>query len=378
MRRARLVWLLAIVCAPALSAPADQAILVTVDGLRWQEVFRGADAALLGDERFTPKDFAAFPAHQSVGIDKARQQLMPFFWSAIAQRGSVLGNRDQNSFMRVTNPWWFSYPGYNEILTGRADPAVDSNDSRWNTNVTVLEWLNSQARFRGKVQAFGSWDAFPYIINSQRSQIPVNVAGAAVVGKPTAREAWLARLQEQMPLAFPTVRHDAFTHNHALEAMRSDKPRVLYVAYGEPDDFAHAGKYGEYLSAIRRFDGFLKELWEAAQTDRFYRNRTVLLVTTDHGRGEAPIETWQHHASAESVRGPQKYLAQYENGIVGADQIWFAAHGAGVAARGVIPTDGERGQAQIAATLLEALGLPPAEFHADAAPALCEIFTVGC
>lgn len=374
MRMTRWVWLLALMSATALGAPADHAILVTVDGIRWQEVFRGADAGLLADERFTPKDFSAFQAHQSAGADKARQQLMPFFWSVIAQQGSVLGNRDQRSTMRVTNPWWFSYPGYNEILTGRADPAIDSNDSRWNANVTVLEWLNARPQFRGKVQAFGSWDAFPYIINSQRSHIPVNVAAEPIVGKPTTHEVWLARLQQQMPLAFRNVRHDALTHNHALEAMKSDRPRVVYVAYGEPDDFAHAGKYGEYLSAIQRFDAFLRELWEAARADRFYRNRTVLLITTDHGRGETPIETWQHHASAESVRGPQKYLAQYQDGIVGSDQIWFAALGPGVAARGVVPTEGERTQSQIAATLLEALGLQAAEFNEAAAPALREIF----
>jgi hypothetical protein len=276
--------------------------------------------------------------------------------------------------MRVTNPWWFSYPGYNEILTGRADPAIDANDKDWNANVTVLEWLNAQPRFQGKVQVFGSWDAFPYIVNSQRSRVPVNVSAAPIVGKPTPHETWLVRLQQQIPLAFATVRHDAFTHHHALEAMRSDRPRVIYVAYGEPDDFAHAGKYGEYLGAIRRFDDFLKELWEAAQADRFYRNRTVLLITTDHGRGEIPIETWQHHASAESVRGPQKYLAQYQEGIVGSDQIWLAALGPGIAARGVVPTDGERTQSQIAATLLEGLGLSPAQFNSAAAPPLREIF----
>jgi hypothetical protein len=372
----RLLLLTVVVLAePALAAPAGNVILVTVDGVRWQEIFRGADATLLADQRFTPKDYNSFAAHQTAGAEKARAQLMPFFWEVIAAQGSVLGNRDQGSTMRVTNPWWFSYPGYNEILTGRADPAIDSNDKRWNPNVTVLEWLNAQPAFKGRVQTFGSWDAFPYIINTRRSGVPVHSSGGAVVGSPTREEQYLTRLQQQMPLAFPTVQHDAFTHNYALEAMRTDEPRVVYVAYGEPDDFAHAGRYGDYLASIRRFDGFLKELWETVQADRAYRNRTVLMITTDHGRGETPIETWQHHASAESVRGPQKYLAQYASGIVGSDQIWFAAVGPAIAARGVIPTDSERTQAQVAATLIEALGLSAERFDERAAPALREIFT---
>jgi hypothetical protein len=358
---------------PALAASANNVILVTVDGVRWQEVFRGADATLLADQRFTPKDYNSFTAHQTAGAEKARAQLMPFFWEVVAARGSVLGDRDHGSTMRVTNPWWFSYPGYNEILTGRVDPAIDSNAKRPNPNVTVLEWLNAQAAFKGRVQAFGSWDAFPYIINAERSGVPVHWVGSTVVGAPTREEQYLARLQQQMPLAFPTVQHDAFTHNYALEAMRTDRPRVLYVAYGEPDDFAHVGKYGEYLSATHRFDAYLRELWETAQANRFYRNRTVLLVTTDHGRGETPIETWQHHSSQRAVQGYSRSLAQYEQGIVGSDQIWFAALGPGIAARGVISTNGEREQVQIAATLLAALGLSREEFNPSAAAPLTEV-----
>ena len=32
--------------------------------------------------------------------------------------------------MRITNGLWFSYPGYNEMLTGAADPRIDSNDKK--------------------------------------------------------------------------------------------------------------------------------------------------------------------------------------------------------------------------------------------------------
>ena len=360
---------------PAAAAPATNVILVTADGLRWQEVFRGADDQLLKDERFTPKDYAAFPAHQSAGRELARQRLMPFLWDTVAQQGALLGNRDQSNFMRVTNPWWFSYPGYNEILTGRPDPAIDSNAKRPNANTTVLEWLNRQPAFKDKVLAFGSWDVFPDIINAARSGIAVNAGFMTAADNPTGREAWLNGLQAQIPSPWPTVRFDAFTHNFALEALRSRKPRVVYIAYGETDDFAHEGKYAQYLDAAHRFDGFLRELWQTIQEDAHYRNQTVLLVTTDHGRGELPLETWQHHASPQAVRGYVKSLAQYEAGIVGSDQIWFAALGAGIAPKGnMAASTGEHTQSQLAATALRALGLAREDFDADAGEALNEIF----
>lgn len=366
MRRLLLALLLLAPFTATNAADATNVILVTVDGLRWQEVFRGPDAKLLQDERFTPKDYARFTPHQEIGAERARAALMPFLWSTLASNGALLGDRDHGSRMRVSNPWWFSYPGYNEILTGRVDPKIDSNDKRWNPNVTVLEWLNARPDFHGRIQAFGSWDVFPYIINSQRSGIPVNVGGTPIVGKPTEREQWLQQLQAQMPLAFPAVRHDAFTHQHALEALRSDKPRVVYIAYGEPDDFAHLGKYGEYLDATHRFDMFLKELWERVQSDRAYAGRTTLLVTTDHGRGEVPIETWQHHSSRDAVRKSPGYLSEYEAGIVGSDHVWLAALGAGIAGRGLIQTGEEQTHAQVAATLLSVLGIDAAEFDRNA------------
>jgi hypothetical protein len=352
------------------AAEATNVILVTADGLRWQEVFRGADERLLEDERFTPKDYARFQPHQKIGGERARVELMPFFWNTIIPRGSAIGDRDRGSLMRVSNPWWFSYPGYNELLTGKPDPTIDSNDKRPNRNVTVLEWLNRQPDFKGRVQAFGSWDAFPYIINVERSGISVNVGATPIVGKPTQHERWLQGLQAQMPLAFPTVRHDAFTHQHSLEALRSDTPRVVYIAYGETDDFAHEGKYGEYLDATHRFDAFLKELWEFVQSDRAYAGRTVLLITTDHGRGELPIENWQHHSSAQATRRQDPA----SNGIEGSAQIWVAALGAGVESHGVITTANEATQAQVAATVLHALGLDHETYDPATAPPLTQLF----
>ena len=64
----------------------------------------------------------------------------------------------------------------NPALTGRVDRAIDSNDKNWNPNVTLLEILNGMEGFKDRVLAFGSWDVFPYIINTQRSGLPVRIS----------------------------------------------------------------------------------------------------------------------------------------------------------------------------------------------------------
>src|SRR5688500_15477518 len=39
------------------------------------------------------------------------------------------------------------------------------------SNLTVLEWLNALPEFRGRVAAFGTWDAFAAILNRERSHM---------------------------------------------------------------------------------------------------------------------------------------------------------------------------------------------------------------
>lgn len=359
MSTIRKFWFAFVCWALALAPAAAQTnlLLVTIDGLRWQEVFRGPDPQLLAEASWNKLDRDLGQRFGNAA------DLMPFLHGTLLQQGAVLGNRDAGSCARVTNPWYFSYPGYNEILTGRADPAIDSNAAVPNPNVTVLEWLQRQPLFAGKVAAFGSWDVFPAILNAARSGIPVNVGRKAAPANAT--EALLSRLHDDIPSPWPTVRLDAFTHHYALSHLAEARPRVLYISYGETDDFAHDGHYDQYLLAANRTDRFLSELWDFVQADPDYRANTVLFITVDHGRGEVPLETWQHHASQAATSGYLQSLAQYPEGIVGSDAVWMAALGPGIAANGVVPTTDCAGSNQIAATLLRLLELDPAAFDTN-------------
>ena len=122
--------------------PAEHVFLITFDGLRWEEVFGGAvDSMILNpDLTHHPEDIQMrFGAENK---ETARKKLLPWFWSTLAEQGQLFGNRWEGSKMNCSNSYWFSYPGYNEILTGASDPNIDSNDKFYNKNQTVLEWLN--------------------------------------------------------------------------------------------------------------------------------------------------------------------------------------------------------------------------------------------
>ena len=357
--------------AQAQSPSADNILLVTLDGLRWQEVFRGLDPNLAASEDYNQLGRQLTELFGANTNATSAQRLLPFLHDVVFVEGSVIGNRDAGSCARVTNPWYFSYPGYSEILTGTVDRSIDTNEAKPNPNVSFLEWLNQRADFAGKVAAFTSWDVFPSILNVERSGLPVHVG---IPASPRGELVTvLAELQADLPVLWPTVRFDAFTHRYALEYLRSERPRVLYISYGETDDFAHEGRYEQVLLAANRSDRFLRELWDFVQNDPQYRNNTVLFITVDHGRGEEPLETWQHHASKESLGGYMQSLAQYEEGIVGSDAVWMAALGPGIAAKGSLATTDCAGSNQIAATLLQLLGQDYRDFDPEAGAPLKEL-----
>ncbi|MGC3945242.1 MAG: alkaline phosphatase family protein [Chryseolinea sp.] len=313
-------------------------ILVTLDGMRWQEVFGGADSAYMKQQQHL-KDGALKEKYWRNDAQARREALFPFLWTTVVKQGQLYGNRQLGSLVNVTNNQWFSYPGYNEILTGRADDArINSNDKFYNPNQNVLEFIQSKPGFSGKVAAFTSWDVFPYIINDKRNNIMVSAGQQAATRSPNDTEKVLNKLMSSVPNPLGEVRLDAFTFYYGLEYMKKNKPRVMYFAFDETDDFAHGGEYGAYLNSAHATDGYLSELWNFVQSDPAYKGTTTLIVTVDHGRG-ATTEDWKHHG----IKVP------------GADQIWLAMIGPDSQAVGEVKS-GQIYQKQVAQTIASLLG----------------------
>ena len=317
----------------------ENVFLITLDGLRWEELYTGADPWLLDQKKYSSNPDRLKQDYWHDDPKQRRQLLMPFFWSTIKDEGQLYGNRNLGSQVDLTNDQVFSYPGYNEILTGFADSSITSNDKVPNKNTTVLEWVNQQDGFEGKVAAFASWDVFPYIINEERSGIPVNAGFDSAVGDLNEREIFLNQLQSETPSPWSSVRLDVFTHHFALEHIKKYRPRLVYIAYGETDDFAHDGDYDQYLDAANRTDTFINDLWRWVQSQQEYRDKTAFVITVDHGRGEK--DQWTGHGIK----------------IDGASSIWLAMMGPGIEALGEVSGGEVKYQNQVAATVAGLLGL---------------------
>jgi hypothetical protein len=316
---------------------ARNVVLITIDGLRWQEFFGGADRAYFKQQ----KDGKPGPAEQRFWrptVEARRAALMPFVWSTVAAKGQILGDAARRSSVRLTNGLWFSYPGYNEMLSGAADPRVGSNDKIPNPNVTVFEWLNARPGFQGRIAAFGSWDVLPFIVNAERSHIPVGTGFRPVPAAKTDRERALNELAEDLPPYWNYGTFDAPIVYAAIDCLRTKKPRVLYIMLGEGDEWAHEGRYDLYLDATFRADRFIQRVWTTLQSLPEYAGHTTLIVTTDHGRGDT-TKTWTDHG----------------RDVPAAVSTWIAALGPTIAPLGdresLVATT-----SQIAATVAAAVG----------------------
>lgn len=328
----------------------ENIIIITTDGYRWQEVFKGMDSAIANNSKFNQGDSNyIFEKYWSNDETERRKKLMPFFWNTIVNNGQIYGNRNFDNKVNNANPHWFSYPGYSEIMTGFADSAINSNDFPPNPHVTVLEFLNKQQKFKGKVAAFGAWDAFDRILNQQRSGLPVFSAFDTIGGKtPTANEKLINKMMQDSYRPFGNEEClDVFTNYAALEYLKTKKPKVLYISYGETDEWAHHGYYRSYLEAAHLVDKWIKEIWTYVQSDPQYKNKTAIFITTDHGRGDINKEEWTSHGSD----------------IQDAYQIWFAAMGPGIPSSGEQKNNAQFYQDQFAQTIAKLLGYTFKEDH---------------
>lgn len=316
-------------------------IAVTIDGARWLEAFKGADSVLLNNPEYNKK-FAANIKKKfwAPTAEERRMLLMPFLWTEVVQNGRIYGNRDLGSNVQVKNLYNVSYPGYSEIYTGYPDPEIKSNAAVLNPNPNVLEFINKQHGFEGKVASFISWNAADFYLNEKRSGFLVNSGYEPMEGKLSPMQETLNHIQNTWPITVTgSSRPDAITYHQAKEYMRLNHPRVMTLGFAYTDDHAHAGEYGLYLEQIHAFDAYLADLWKTVQSDPFYKDKTSILITIDHGRGYG--DGWKSH-------GPN---------VEHANEIWFAVMGPDIKPMGEMKNTSDIYQNQFAQTMAHFLGL---------------------
>lgn len=225
-------------------------ILLTLDGVRWDEFFAGSSVL--------PGEPVCFP----------------HFWSRLASRFIIYGDCDQANRMEAPHPSLVSLPGYQTILSGRIQPGMD-NDCGRVAEETVLERV-ARALGPDEVAVYASWEKVALAAASREGACRVEAGPTPSSDRPP----------------WPECRWDQETFAAAMAHLRRRPPRFLYVSLGDSDDWGHLGSREGYLGALAHYDRWIAEL--VAWLEGVARSVT-LLITTDHGRGEG--EDWPEHGA---------------------------------------------------------------------------------
>ncbi len=344
---------------PVLAGKTQNVVLIVSDGLRWQEVFQGADPLLLDAKNGGSwvEDAELKRRYWRDTPQERRQILFPFIWGTVAKQGQVFGNRALGSDAHVTNGLAFSYPGYNEMSVGFPNPAITSNEFGPNPNASVFEWLNKSPELSGRVAIYGTWRTYEDIFNAPRSHLVMQAGWTTPPGThDAAKNALLARLFDTTTRFDEEDLGNSFLQVELLDYVRTGKPRVLFVGYGETDNWAHQGRYDLVLQSAHRTDAFVKELWDTMQAMPQYHGTTTFLITADHGRGSGPVE-WKEHGVREK----------------GSENVWLAVIGPDTPALGERTNIAPVMQAQIAATVAALIGKDYRKDVPRAAPAIADV-----
>jgi hypothetical protein len=305
-------------------------VLVALDGVRWQEVFEGADSAL--------SEQNGLDASERLAADR----LMPNLGRLMTAEGAVVGAPGVDSPMEASGPNFVSLPGYMEMLTGTSEPGCTNNQCGQVGLRTVADDVAESGL--GEAAIVSSW---PVILKAAAEK-PRRIAASvgrhgggpsrdALERDPAVTSALLAGERTPSAVGEKDFRRDEETGNVALAVLDARRPAFLFVGLGEPDEYAHQGNYRGYLGALRRDDAIVGRIAEWVRRSNAAGHPTTLMVTTDHGRSFGFTDHGKDHP--ESAR------------------VWMVATGDGVEARGAVTSPKVRHLADVGQTVRAFLGL---------------------
>lgn len=264
--------------APPLVTDPPRLVIVTLDGVRWQDVFAGTPHAA-----DTPKRSVASRATDTAPFKNLQR--------IVAERGAAFGGHGCPHDVRVAGPSNISLPGYMEIFSGKASNSCMSNECPRTGSTTLLDDAAKATRGRD-VAVFSSWSPYGRAATKDPNAMAMSVGGERGSVPKHVDDAKLIGLLDEGAKAppFPGVadyRPDAFTAKAALRYLEVAEPRVLVVGLGDADEQAHRANYDGYYRALADADGFLGELDRTLERMGPKGRGTTVIVTTDHGRSQA-------------------------------------------------------------------------------------------
>jgi hypothetical protein len=273
-------------------------VILTLDGVRWQEMFAGAH----------PTKEAPAPRNEWTAAN-----LLPHLYAALSRQGAALGAPKHGVGFHVENPQKLSLPGYNELFLGTGEHGCGDNDCARTPDPTVVDRI-ARGASPDQVAAITSWAPIERAVTHEPGAFFIS-AGRQTRHGAVALPPNLEALHEQGCLASAPpgandYRPDSYTAEFALAYLEWFRPKFLFVGLGDTDEYAHQGNYAAYLTALGQADEWLGKLLEVIERMNDEGYPATLLVTTDHGRARA----FENHGPGDPESG-RTFLFAFGHGI---------------------------------------------------------------
>ena len=241
-------------------------IYITYDGMRWQDLF-------LNKEHFS------------------------ILWGKYADQLIFYGQPGSNSQIEVASVP-ISLPSYQSQMTGFVQPCMN-NHCGLVQQETFPEILVTQYGLNKKeVAIFSSWSTIAHAAEHIPGTVFTNIGNVPMFDPENGYPDPIMEKINQEQVANPDVhdgepnRFDQYTFSQALHYFERYQPRFLWIALGDSDNAAHRGDLAGYQRALDFYD----EIFDTLVTTLSYMHLlqdTVIIVTTDHGRGNE--DHWTDH-----------------------------------------------------------------------------------
>ncbi len=314
--------------APAPAPPEAShtaVVLVTIDGVRWQEVFGGVDRRLAREHGLAASEIVGPAA------------LVPELHALVVGEGAAIGAPGSGEPIAASDPAVKSLPGYMEITSGRAVTDCATNHCPRITAPTILDQLATTPDVQlGDAAVIASWPGIASAAAAHPSHIVLSAGRTTGTHltrlrfDSTATKLWSAGKRSGALPGYGDYRPDRYTAAIALHYLRARHPRFLFIGLGDTDEWAHKNRYRRYLDALHRADALVGEVVRTLASLHERGWSTALFVTADHGRDP---ECRNH------------------GGVASAARTWLVAGGSLVRAHGRVRAPVKRYLADIAPTL---------------------------
>jgi hypothetical protein len=278
----------------AIQKAAPKIVLITIDGVRWQDIYNKHDSFSLDN-------------------DLSGRHVLPTIYREFIDNGIAVGN---STPAFTENMFHVSQPGYLEIISGYSSRTCFNNYCKPNTSITLLNYFANDAA------VIASWETIAKTFD--------NSLAAVNAGRHIRSSKW-----DQLNLPNTDTLSDHFDNNEyrgdegayeaAMALLHKRQPEFLWISFGDTDEEAHAGDVNSYWLALNAVDVFILESMKLTDPN------TVYIVCPDHGRSN---NFRDHGMDAESGR------------------VWILMAGAGIPKAGFVSYDRDVYLADIMPTIM--------------------------